>query len=312
MAESVFENALEKPKSSLLFSVSSYNILADAYLNYVSYCPEAFLSFDYRSKLIFDEIQEMDADFVCLQEVDKYNDYIEPFFKSQGYESIWVRRPDSSNPDGSLIAWKRDIWEQVEVMSLNFNEHTKCEQNQDYIKNSVGVVIMFKHKEIQSGIIIGTSHFYWDPALENVRFLQSVMFKSAAYKMQEKYSVPVILTGDFNSIPDSPTVKYLINQEFTLNLELYAHKEILSIEKPQEFTLFSSYANYSTCGYPEYTNYIPRFKGCIDYILFSEGLQVQNLRKVLDSNYLNQYYGLPTEKHPSDHLPLQVWFSRID
>lgn len=312
MAETDSRRVLEKPKASLNFSVASYNILADVYSCYMIHCPGNFLGFEYRSKLIFDEIREMDSDFVCLQEVDRYHDYFEPFFKNQGYESLWVKRPSSWNPDGSLIAWKKNVWEPVEVMGISFNEHPKCQEDQDYVKNGVGVVIAFKHKESQSGIIIGTAHLYWDPALEHVKFLQSVMLKSAAYKMQEKYSVPVIITGDYNSLPESPPIKYLTNQEFTLDPESYPHKEILSLEKPQEFTLFSSYANYSTYGYPEYTNYTPSFKGCIDYVLYSEGLQVQNLKRVIDSNDLNQYSGLPTEKHPSDHLPLQVWFSGSD
>ncbi|OMJ70668.1 hypothetical protein SteCoe_31296 [Stentor coeruleus] len=312
MGDSSYEEILCKPKPLSSFSVASYNILADAYSSYMTHCPGNFLSFEYRSSLIFDEIREMDADFVCLQEVDRYYDYMEPFFKNQGYESLWMKRPSYWNPDGSLIAWKKNVWELVEAMNLSFNEHPICQKNQDYARNGVGVVGMFRNKENQSGVIIGTAHFYWDPALENVKFLQSVMFKSAVYRMKEKYSVPVVITGDFNSLPDSPPIKYLTNQEFSLNLELYSHKEILVIEKPQEFTLFSSYANYSELRYPEYTNYTPDFKGCIDYILYSEGLRVINLRKVLDSNDLKQYKGLPSEKHPSDHLPLQVWFSGSD
>lgn len=306
------ETHLSQPKSSTKFSILTYNILANSYSSYMDHCPKKYLDFDYRSRLIFKQIQDINADFVCLQEVDKYESFLEPFLKNHGYASHWKKRPSSWNPDGSLIAWKEHLWEPIEVKEIDFNEHSKTRKNSAYRKNNIGVIIVFKHKETQSGIIIGTAHFYWDPALEYVKFLQGTVFKTIGFTIKSKYSLPIILCGDLNSLPESHTIKYLTNQKLDLNPGVEIDNEILSIPQPQEFLLKSAYACYNENGYPKFTNYTPDFKECIDYIMYSEGVNVDELGKVLDLEDLSGVCGLPNQEHPSDHLPLVARFSGID
>ncbi|OMJ65975.1 hypothetical protein SteCoe_37343 [Stentor coeruleus] len=306
------EIPLSNPKSLTQFSVLTYNILANSYSSYMNHCPKKYLNFDYRSSLIFKQIQDINADFVCLQEVDKYENYFKPFLKKHGYKSHWKKRPSSWSPDGSLIAWKEDIWELVEIKEIDFNEESMNRRNSAYRKNNIGIIIVFKHKETNSGIIIGTAHFYWDPDLEYVKFFQGTVFKTIGFTIKSKYSLPIILCGDFNCMPESKTIKYLTNQEIELNPGVEIDNEILSIPKPQEFVLKSAYACYNQEGYPKFTNYTPDFKECIDYIMYSEGVNVEELGKVLDLEDLRGVCGLPNEKYPSDHLPLAARFSGSD
>ena len=62
----------------------------------------------------------------------------------------------------------------------------------------------------------------------------------------------------------------------------------------------------SACGYPKYTNYVPAFKECIDYIFYEkEHLYVESVVPLPAEEILTAYGdGLPSKVFPSDHLPL--------
>lgn len=61
----------------------------------------------------------------------------------------------------------------------------------------------------------------------------------------------------------------------------------------------------SACGTPQYTNYTPDYKGCLDYIFVeSNKLQVQQVVPIMDEEELSKYEGLPNDFYPSDHLAL--------
>ena len=71
-----FEGALDTSKQ---FSIVSYNVLADCHLfrNDYSFTDSGYLEPDYRLNKLVEEIQYLDGDVVCLQEVDP------DFFKDQ-------------------------------------------------------------------------------------------------------------------------------------------------------------------------------------------------------------------------------------
>ena len=65
-------NHKAKSSNEVVFSVLSYNILADLYCPYsdtFSYCPSWAVAWQYRRENLLKEIIEYDADILCLQEV---------------------------------------------------------------------------------------------------------------------------------------------------------------------------------------------------------------------------------------------------
>ena len=57
--------------------------------------PLDYLSWSFRKPLILEQLQRIDADLICLQGVDHYHDFLQPFFQRDGYHSIFVARPHS-------------------------------------------------------------------------------------------------------------------------------------------------------------------------------------------------------------------------
>lgn len=69
--------------------------------------------------------------------------------------------------------------------------------------------------------------------------------------------------------------------------------------------LYHEFIFESACGTPQYTNYTPDYKGCLDYIFVeSNKLQVQQVVPIMDEEELSKYEGLPNDFYPSDHLAL--------
>lgn len=68
-------------------------------------------------------------------------------------------------------------------------------------------------------LIVCTAHIHWDPEFCDVKLIQSMMLVSELSKLIDKISakyqvtpqqVPVLICGDFNSLPDSGEYSFLL------------------------------------------------------------------------------------------------------
>ena len=83
------------------FSIASWNVLADSYTSFGTKPVPAASLWEYRSAIISERLQQMQADIFTLQEVDHFDDFYCPLFNSLGYDTAYLQRPEK--PDGSLI-----------------------------------------------------------------------------------------------------------------------------------------------------------------------------------------------------------------
>ena len=289
-------------------SILTFNILADAYAPFQTFVSKNHLSFSYRMPLISSIIQSSNCDFICLQEVDTYDSYFKEYLESLGYNSEYKKRPSDRNPDGSLIAWKSNRWSVIETRIIDYNNHEKVKKNSAYRKNNVGLVMCFQENSSNKRIIIGTSHFFWNPVYEYVKFLQGKVFAATALELKEKYNCSVILTGDLNSEPWSYIMKYLTGKDLELQPGDELSNEILTMVDENRLQLKSAYSEYSQGEHPEFTNYTNDYKGCLDYIFHSPELQATQLGFVPSSQDFKNVVAIPNHEYPSDHLPLSAKF----
>ncbi|CAI9544467.1 unnamed protein product [Staurois parvus] len=95
------------------FSVLCYNILSQDLLednsSLYSHCRRPHLFWNYRLPNILRELEEMNADILCLQEVQKdhYQEQIKPSLEALGYLCEFKART-GSKPDGCAICFKSD------------------------------------------------------------------------------------------------------------------------------------------------------------------------------------------------------------
>ncbi|CAN1157397.1 Carbon catabolite repressor protein 4 homolog 3 [Linum perenne] len=306
------------PPSQERFTVVSYNILGernsfnhpDLYLE----VPSPYLNWDYRRKLICEELIGYDSDIICLQEVDRYFDLLKVMQKA-GYEGSYKRCTDDK-VDGCAVFWKAD------------KQTSRAESRR---------------------ILIGNIHVIFRPSRGDVKLGQIRYLSSRAQILSEKWgNIPVILTGDFNSTPQlniklhdrknlsgqrnfHPTQVFGTKREMGSPLILmdrcldnnWTSEEVTAAtgHSNRDFVkhplkLSSSYATVqgskSTRGFngePLATSFHSKFVGTVDYLWHSDGIQTMGVLDTLPLDFLKRIGGLPCKTLGSDHLALVSEFA---
>ncbi|KAA0157563.1 hypothetical protein FNF29_00139 [Cafeteria roenbergensis] len=195
--------------------VVSFNVLAEIYGNrgVYPYCPAWALAFDYRKKLIAQELRALDADVVCLQEVqtDHYASFFLPEMHKLGYEGLYRQKNRQSmgvagKVDGCAMFFKSSRFGLLEKYNLDFNEAVKkcCEGEAAKAKgmnaieskshldrvekikrrlshdNVAQVVVLEMHKSPSGAplpepvrLCVANTHLFWDPEYEDVKLWQT-------------------------------------------------------------------------------------------------------------------------------------------
>jgi CCR4-NOT transcription complex subunit 6 len=123
--------------------------------------------------------------------------------------------------------------------------------------------------------------------------------------------IPLIICGDFNSVPSSGVYDFLSNGTLPADhADFKSHKygRYTSEGLRHRFGLKSAYAAPGA-GEPPVTNYVPTFQGHIDYLWYSAAnLEVNAILGGVDKDYLEKVVGFPNAHFPSDHLCIVAEF----
>jgi CCR4-NOT transcription complex subunit 6 len=119
------------------------------------------------------------------------------------------------------------------------------------------------------------------------------------------YKIPLILCGDFNSVPASGVYEFLSNGTLPANhpdFLSHTYGRYTSEGLRHRLGLKSSYAAPGASELPM-TNYTPSFQGVIDYIWYSgANLGVNAVLGQVDSGYLEKVVGFPNAHFPSEYV----------
>lgn len=180
-------------------------------------------------------------------------------------------------------------------------------------------------------LLVCTCHVHWDPEFSDVKLVQTMMLIHELRNIIEEScvslrpgcpgpdtnSIPLVLCGDLNSLPDSGVVEYLVKGRVSTShsdFKDFEYKDCVSklaacgLEGESFIHPFKLEQAHSHSLMP-YTNYTYDFKGIIDYILYSRNsMRPVGVLGALDQTWLNEQkvLGCPHPHVPSDHLPLVV------
>ncbi|KAI0823380.1 Endonuclease/exonuclease/phosphatase [Trametes gibbosa] len=210
-------------------------------------------------------------------------------------------------------------------------------------KDHIAVVALLENKETGTRLIVANTHLHWDPAFRDVKLVQAALLVDEVEKIahnfakypprlpptsssavgtattptagennassrppplySDAYKIPLVICGDFNSVPESGVYEFLSNgivppdhEDFMSHL----YGKYTSEGIRHRLGLKSAYA---AAGEFPMTNFTPSFKGHIDYIWYSTAnLSVTSVLGEVDPNYLDKVVGFPNAHFPSDHL----------
>lgn len=146
-----------------------YNVLCDKYATrqYYGYCPAWALNWEYRKKLILDDIKNFNADVIALQELEteQFYNYFLPELKQFDYDGIFspksraktMAEQDKKHVDGCAILFKTSRFSLVKDYLIEFNQiaMATAEGSEDMLnrvmtKDNIGLAALLEVKQDDS------------------------------------------------------------------------------------------------------------------------------------------------------------------
>lgn len=251
--------------------------------------------------------------------------------------------------DGCAIFYKTDKFFLLKEHLVEFNQlaMANAEGSDDMLnrvmtKDNIGLAALLQTRmgayELRSDVnptsqtlLVCTAHIHWDPEYSDVKLIQTMMLmhelKAFVDDILQKCNIPVsqksdpniiplLLCGDFNSLPDSGVIEYLSSGRVStshIDFKEIAYRDCLSklgnTANSNEFAHPFQITRAYNDGIMPFTNYSYDFKGVIDYVFYSKlHMNVLGVLGPIDTSWLeeNHIHGCPHPHVPSDHFPIVV------
>ncbi|KAM7267075.1 hypothetical protein ACFE04_009241 [Oxalis oulophora] len=243
----VFNSSRHLSHSKDKVTVVSYNILgvgnalnhSDLYTG----VPCKFLDWDWRKKLICQEVKEYNGGILCFQEVDRFDD-LNDLLQKDGFIGVYKHRTGDAE-DGCAMFWKANEFtllheENIEYKSFGLRNNVaqlcifEMNQNQPKSDTCTEETETLTHKRC---FLVGNIHVLFNPNRGDIKLGQIRLLVDRAHKLsEERGSIPVVLAGDFNSIPQSALYQFV--ESSRLNIQLHDRRKISGLIKPEENMMY--------------------------------------------------------------------------
>ncbi|KAG2379555.1 hypothetical protein C9374_006672 [Naegleria lovaniensis] len=205
------------------------------------YCTKRCAAWSHRRENLLQEISEYNADIICLQECDKFEEFWKEKLQSLGYETYFDYQYNPSKefrpfPYGLAFGFKsekfdlleRDVVLMEQELLTQHDHYTSrkemSELEKEEIRHSGNIAQVFalRSKEfLNEGLLITNTHLYWRPESNYVRLRQLMLMIRHTLKIFKKYKdFAIISCGDFNATPASFPYKLMTLPGRVLNENL--------------------------------------------------------------------------------------------
>jgi CCR4-NOT transcription complex subunit 6 len=122
-------------------------------------------------------------------------------------------------------------------------------------------------------------------------------------------SIPLLLCGDFNSLPNSGPYELISQGALAPNHEDIENRNYGAFTREGIKHPFMFDSAYAKIGELPFTNYVSNFMGVVDYMWYAKNsLTVRALVGKVDPEYISRVPGFPNVHFPSDHVALMAEF----
>lgn len=253
------------------FSLISWNVLADMCAQtggFVGVEPDS-LEWNHRVTRFRAFFAEYQADVICLQECNHFNDFWHPLMQEFGYTATYA--PKTKSP---AMQYHPALGDGVVIF---YRPRFQLIKSVTYGETPVQAIVWLKDGDRE--LCVSTVHLKAKQGYEEVRYQQAITAVDRMRQVTCSMEVPMILCGDFNATADEQCIT-----ELTRVLADTQAGADWTTWKTREATV----------------------KRTIDYIFCSEYLDPVNCLKITAVECPET--GLPTALFPSDHIPIGYSF----
>ncbi|KAG8846672.1 Glucose-repressible alcohol dehydrogenase transcriptional effector, partial [Serendipita sp. 405] len=264
------------------------------------YTPTWALAWTHRKERILAEIRSLQSDIICLQEVDQdqFENFFQPVLEALGYENYYqtksraktVSEAKRREVDGCATFYKADKFKLVEHSVIEFSstalQRADLAKSDDLFnrvatRDDNALICLLEERQTGARLVAANAHIYWNPEYRDVKMVQvSVLLhelqsiadyfaklpplqNSDGTKMisyDDGTKVPMLLCGDFNSIPDSGVYQLLSTGSVPGDHPDFNGKEYGKFTKNGVSHHLNLRSAYAAVGELPLTNYTPSFQ----------------------------------------------------
>lgn len=207
------------------FKLMTYNVLSQTLLELNSHvfdnCEPSHLLWESRIIRLFNHIFQENPDILCLQEVEaEHLNLFNEGLKEFGYFGIYKKKTGVTLVDGCAIYIKEGAFELVDIINVEFYQRKVSIMDH----NHVGIIAQLRPCSMpNSRLVVANTHLLCEPKRALVRLAQLRLFLAEIDRVSYEFNgpnsghLPIILTGDLNSQPDSTIVRLLEEGEVSKN-----------------------------------------------------------------------------------------------
>ncbi|RZC61146.1 hypothetical protein C5167_022905 [Papaver somniferum] len=208
--------------------IVSYNILGVANaINHTDLYRNVsleFLNWNRRKKLIRDELNEYAPSIICFQEVDRFSE-LDELMQLDGYKGVYKARTGDA-PDGCAIFWKKELFtlmQQDEIVFRMFDMRENvaqfCVLKMNPSNSNDDVDAQLSQTKPTRYILVGNIHVLFNPRCGHIKLGQIRLYIEKANTISREWGgIPIVLAGDFNSMPESAIYQFLASSELDIQL----------------------------------------------------------------------------------------------
>lgn len=288
-------------------------------------------------------------------ETEQFYNFFLPELQKDGYDGIFspksraktMSENERRHVDGCAIFYQTNKFSLLTDHLVEFNQLAMANAegsdnmlNRVMTKDNIGLAALLqikygaydKESDSQKSqiLLVCTAHIHWDPEYSDVKLIQTMMLMQELHSIvdsalrnnnsvksltSDPNDIPLLLCGDFNSLPDSGVVEFLSSGRVAKNhvdFKKFAYTDCLRNlfdSESNEFTHPFKIARAYKENIMPFTNFSYDFKGTIDYVFYSKlHMSVVAVLGPLDQRWLkeNNVHGCPHPHVPSDHFPILV------
>ncbi|KAI5660187.1 hypothetical protein M9H77_28980 [Catharanthus roseus] len=292
----------------------SYNILgvenASKHPDLYRKVSPKYMDWDYRKQLLRKEIKDYKAGIMCLQEVDRFDD-LGNLLRKDGFRGVYKARTGDAC-DGCAIFWKYKQFSLLHEESIEFQSFG--------LRNNVAQLCVFKTKQNQSNprtnsqasrskssqtFVVGNIHVLFNPSRGDIKLGQMRLFLEKAQKLSQEWgSIPVVLTGDLNSMPQSAIYQFLASSE--LDIFLHDRRQLSGQICPSDYPVFQSRSTHAARFFMSKKPFVHKWSD--EELMLASGSGDAYLRHQLKLH--SAYVGVPGSSRTRDNFgePLATSF----